>query len=87
MINLTFAIASAPRQLRRHVTPCQRAMGDAMRHPEPEKLNRKQNAINGRHPAFADWLMQDGKDTKAHKVGAVLQARPCKVAVPLACLL
>ncbi len=35
MINLPFAIASAPRQLRRHVTPCQRAMGYAMRHPEP----------------------------------------------------
>ena len=87
MINLTFAIASAPRQLRRHVTPCQRAMGYAMRHPEPEKLNRKQNAINGGHPTFADWLMQDGKDTKAHKAGAVLQARPCKMAVPLACLL
>ena len=85
MTNLTYAIAVAPRRLRRHVTPCQRAMGYAMRHPEPEKLKRKQSAINGGHSAFSDWLMQDGKDTKAHKVGAVLQARPCKLTVPLVC--
>ncbi len=81
MTNLTYAIAVAPRRLRRHVTPCQRAMGYAMRHPEPEKLKRKQSAINGGHSAFSDWLMQDGKDTKAHKVGAVLRARPCRLVV------
>ena len=84
MTSLIYAIAGAPRRLRRHVTPCQRAMGYAMRHPEPEKPKRKQKPTNGEHPAFGDWLMQDGKDTKAHKVGASLQARPCKVAVPLA---
>ena len=81
MINLTYAIASAPRRLRRHVAPGQRAMGYAMRHPESEKLKRKQNAINGGHSAFSGWLMQDGKDTKAHKVSAVLRARPCKLVV------
>ena len=84
MTSLIYAIAGAPRRLRRHVTPCQRAMGYAMRYPEPRTLSRKQNAINGGHPAFADWLMRDGKDTKAHKVGAVLRARPCKMAAPLA---
>jgi len=84
MINLINAISGVPRRLRRQVTPGQRATGYAMRHPEPEKLKRKQSAINGGHSAFSDWLMQDGKDTKAHKVGASLQERPCKVAVPLA---
>ncbi len=81
MTNLTYAIDGAPRRFRQYVTPCQRAMGYTMRHPEPEKLKRKQNAINGKHSAFSDWLMQDGKDTKAHKVGAVLRARPCKLVV------
>ena len=84
MINLINAISGVPRRLRRHVTPGQRAMGYAMQLPKPEKLKRKQRAINGGHCAFSDWLMQDGKDTKAHKVGAVIQARPCKLTVTLA---
>ncbi len=46
MINLTFAIASAPRQLRHHVTPCQRAMGYAMRHPEDRGHGRPTQAVN-----------------------------------------
>ena len=36
-------------ELRRHVTPGQRAMAVAMISPEPKKLKRKQNAINGDH--------------------------------------
>ena len=75
MTNLTYAIADSPRRLRRHVTPGERAMGYAMRHPELEKRKRKQNAINEGHPKFGDWLLQDDKDTKADKIDAVNTAR------------
>ena len=81
MTDLAYPIAGAPRRLRRHVTPGQRVMGYAMRNPEPEKLKRKPNAMNGGHSAFSDWLKRGGKDTKAHKASAVLRARPCKLVV------
>ena len=34
--------------------------------------------------AFGNWFMRNGDDAKVNKVGAVLRARPCKMASPLA---